>query len=104
MRNPSQNKILAESSAWVAVLLNFIPGLGTGYIYQRRWKAYWITNFVFAAWIGLNLFRDVGIDPNDPIIMNSGGGNLYGIIIFATITSAEAWMAVKKAKDNLSNV
>ena len=35
--------ILAASAAWVAVLLNVIPGLGAGYLYQRRWKAYWIT-------------------------------------------------------------
>ena len=37
------NQVLASSSGWVAVTLNFFPGLGTGYIYQRRWIPYFIT-------------------------------------------------------------
>ena len=41
---PNREQILAASAGWVAVLLNVIPGLGAGYLYQRRWRAYWITS------------------------------------------------------------
>ena len=47
---PSRDQILAASSAWVAALLNVVPGLGAGYLYQRRWKAYWITSALATAW------------------------------------------------------
>ena len=35
---PSKQKILAAFGGWVAVPLNVLPGLGAGYLYQRRWK------------------------------------------------------------------
>ena len=34
----------------VAVVLNVVPGLGAGYLYQRRWKAYWITSALATSW------------------------------------------------------
>jgi len=43
---PTRQQILAASAGWVAVVLNVLPGLGAGYPYQRRWKAYWITSAV----------------------------------------------------------
>ena len=39
----------------MAVLLNLVPGLGTGYIYQRRWRAYWITSAISTSWFVLGL-------------------------------------------------
>ena len=48
--SPSREQILAASAGWVAVVLNVIPGLGAGYLYQRRWKAYWITSVLATAW------------------------------------------------------
>ena len=50
---PSREQILAASAGWVAVLLNVVPGLGAGYLYQRRWKAYWITSALATAWFCL---------------------------------------------------
>ena len=41
---PTRQEILAASAGWVAVTLNVLPGLGAGYLYQRRWKAYWVTS------------------------------------------------------------
>ena len=41
---PTKQEILTASAGWVAVTLNVVPGLGAGYLYQRRWKAYWITS------------------------------------------------------------
>ena len=46
----SKEQVLASSSGWVASLLNFLPGVGTGYLYQRRWLPYFITTGVVTAW------------------------------------------------------
>ena len=50
MTTPTREQILAASAGWVAVLLNVVPGLGSGYLYQRRWRAYWITSALAMAW------------------------------------------------------
>ena len=41
---PTRQESLAASAGWTAVTLNVLPGLGAGYLYQRRWKAYWMTS------------------------------------------------------------
>jgi hypothetical protein len=51
---PTREQILAASAGWVAVLLNLFPGVGNGYLYQRRWKAYWITLAVAIALLMAN--------------------------------------------------
>ena len=33
---PTKEEILGASAGWVAVTLNVLPGLGAGYLYQRR--------------------------------------------------------------------
>ena len=42
--------------------LNVLPGLGAGYLYQRRWKAYWITSALATTWFALGavLGQEVG--------------------------------------------
>ncbi len=50
---PTKREILAASAGWVAVTLNVVPGLGAGYLYQRRWKAYWITSALATTWFVL---------------------------------------------------
>ena len=46
----SKEQVLTSSSGWVASLLNFLPGLGAGYLYQRRWLPYFITAGAVIAW------------------------------------------------------
>ena len=53
---PIKQEILAASAGWVAVTLKVLPGLGAGYLYQRRWKAYWITSALDTTWFVLGLF------------------------------------------------
>ena len=53
MDNPSKEQILAASSGWVATTLNFLPGLGAGYLYQRRWVPYFVTGVLATAWFVL---------------------------------------------------
>ena len=60
---PSKQQILAASSVWLAVVLNVVPGLGTGYIYQRRWRAYWITTATSTGWFVLGALLGQDVDP-----------------------------------------
>ena len=53
---PTKQEILAASAGWVAVTLNVVPGLGAGYLYQRRWKAYWVTSALATTWFVLGRF------------------------------------------------
>ncbi len=97
MEKDSKNEIIAASSIWVAVLLNFIPGLGTGYIYQRRWKCYWITNIACSIWIIIGFYNQLSIDPNDPISQDSNT-NFLGLLIISLITSIESYLCARKLR------
>ena len=59
---PSKQEILAASAGWVAVSLNVVPGLGAGYLYQRRWEVYWITSGLATTWfvLGAVLGQEAG--------------------------------------------
>ena len=93
---PSRELILAASAGWVAMLLNVLPGLGAGYLYQRRWKAYWITSIIAIAWFiaGAVLAQDAdsASETQNQLV------GLIGLLLLALITSAEAGFAVKKVR------
>jgi L-amino acid N-acyltransferase YncA len=93
---PTREQILAASAGWVAVLLNVLPGLGAGYLYQRRWKAYWITSALASGWFvaGALLARDA---PAAAEAQNQLVG-LIGLLLLAAVTAAEAGLAVKRAR------
>ncbi len=97
MENLTQKKILSSSSGWVAVVLNLLPGLGTGYIYQRRWKAYWLTGLISFVWLIIGTFIQSGADPMDPIPVRDSFG-LYGLLLISVFTAFEAGFAVKAAR------
>tara|TARA_B100001094_G_C18047543_1_gene728259 strand:- start:432 stop:755 length:324 start_codon:yes stop_codon:yes gene_type:complete len=94
---PNRDQVLAASAGWVAVLLNVLPGLGAGYLYQRRWKAYWITSALASAWfaagavLGQGATADVG-SQNQLI-------GLIGLILLAAVTAVEAGLAVKRVRN-----
>ena len=92
MSKPSKKEILASSSAWVASILNFFPGLGAGYLYQRRWLPYFLTIGSISLWIIIGIILQSGDQP-------SQGEQLIGILglfIIAIITALEASLAHKK--------
>ena len=97
---PSREQILAASSGWVAALLNVVPGLGAGYLYQRRWKAYWITSVLATSWfvagavLGQN--ADPGAEPQNQLV------GLIGLLLLAAISATEAAFAVKRVREALS--
>jgi hypothetical protein len=93
---PTREQILAASAGWVAVLLNVLPGLGAGYLYQRRWRAYWITSVLATAWFVagalLARYADAAAEAT-----NQWAG-LVGLLLLAVVTAAEAGLAVKRVR------
>ena len=94
--SPSREQILAASAGWVAVLLNVIPGLGAGFLYQRRWKAYWITSVLATAWFAAGAALGQNADPAAEAQNQLVG--LIGLVLLAAITAAEAGLAVKRVR------
>jgi hypothetical protein len=96
MTPPSRDAILAASAGWVAVVLNVVPGLGAGYLYQRRWQAWWITTALAMGWFvaGALLGQNA---PGAEDARNQLVG-LIGLLVLAAVTAAEAGLAVKRAR------
>tara|TARA_B100000073_G_scaffold151673_1_gene125121 strand:+ start:97 stop:420 length:324 start_codon:yes stop_codon:yes gene_type:complete len=97
MTLPNRDQVLAASAGWVAVLLNVLPGLGAGYLYQRRWKAYWITSALATSWFVAGAFLAQG-SAADAEQQNQLVG-LLGLLLLAGITAAEAGLAVKRIRN-----
>ncbi len=93
MDNPSKVQILASSSGWVATTLNFLPGLGAGYLYQRRWIPYFVTGGVATAWFLLGAILNGDTEPTKTEQLIGVGG----LILISITTMIEAKMAQKKA-------
>lgn len=105
MNQPSRDQILAESAGWVATVLNVIPGLGAGYLYQRRWRAWWITSALATAWFvaGAALGGTGSGFDNSPVedVSNQLIG-LIGLLLLAIVTATEAGLAVKRVRARLN--
>ena len=89
----SKEQVLASSSGWVASLLNFLPGVGAGYLYQRRWLPYFITAGAVTFWfvIGIILRGDKEPSQIEQLI------GIGGLLLISTISVVEAYLAFKKA-------
>ncbi|MFY8149205.1 MAG: hypothetical protein ACOVNL_08310 [Prochlorococcaceae cyanobacterium] len=93
---PSREQILAASAGWVAVVLNVLPGLGAGYLYQRRWKAYWITSALATGWFAAGAFLGRSADASAEAQNQLVG--LIGLVVLAGVTAAEAGLAVRRVR------
>jgi hypothetical protein len=91
--NPKQ--ILASSAPWLAAVLNVVPGLGAGYIYQRRWRAYWITAAVAGVWVGVG-----ALPASSTMGALQGWHPLPGLLGLAALTAGEAFLAGRRARMN----
>ena len=89
----SKEQVLASSSGWVASLLNFLPGVGAGYLYQRRWLPYFITVGAVTSWfvIGIILQGDKEPSQTEQLI------GISGLFLISTVTVVEAKLAFQKA-------
>ena len=94
---PTREQILAASAGWVAVLLNVLPGLGAGYLYQRRWRAYWLTSALATAWFVAGAVLAQNADAS-PAAQNQLVG-LVGLLVLAAVTATEAGLAVKRVRE-----
>ena len=94
---PSKKEILAASAGWVAVTLNVVPGLGAGYLYQRRWKAYWITSVLSTTWFVLGAV--LGQDAESAEEIQNQLIGLLGLVALAAGTAVEAGLAAKKSRE-----
>ena len=94
---PTKKEILAASAGWVAVTLNVVPGLGAGYLYQRRWKAYWITSVLTTTWFVLGAVLGQEADGAEEIQNQLIG--LLGLVALAAGTAVEAGLAAKKSRE-----
>lgn len=93
---PSRDAILAASAGWVAAVLNVVPGLGAGYLYQRRWRAWWITTALATAWFVAGAVLGQNAAAGDESRTSVVG--LLGLLVLAAVTAAEAGLAVKGAR------
>ena len=94
---PTKREILAASAGWVAVTLNVIPGIGAGYLYQRRWKAYWITSALATTWLSLGAVLGQGAEAAEQIQNQLIG--LLGLVALAIGTAIEAGLAAKQSRE-----
>ena len=86
---------LACSAPWLAALLNVLPGLGAGYLYQRRWRPYWITSALSTSWFALGawLAQNRGASQESDRLVG-----LAGLVLLALVTAAEAFLAGRRAR------
>ena len=93
MDNPSKDQILAASSGWIATTLNFLPGLGAGYLYQRRWIPYFITTGLALTWFALGAILNGDTEPTKSEQFIGVGG----LFLISVATMIEAKIAHKRA-------
>ena len=88
---PTREQILAASAGWVAVVLNLVPGVGNGYLYQRRWKAFWITVAVAVALLTANAITSSRTKDQQVGVL--------GLLLLGPVTAVEAGLAVKRVRE-----
>ena len=99
MSNFSEEKILASSKGWIASFLNFLPGLGSGYLYQRRWLPYFSTLAAVIAWLTLGIILNQGDEPSQTEQLIG----VSGFFLISLVTLIEANLAHKKAVNKMAN-
>ena len=97
MSDLSKIEILASSKGWIASFLNLLPGLGSGYLYQRRWKPYFLTIAATTSWFALGFFLQGNKEPSqsEQII------GISGLFFISIVTVIEANLSFKKASNIL---
>jgi len=110
----SRDQLVASSSGWLAVSLN-LGSQGVGYIYQRRWGAFWIgaaAALVSAVVLGAGAAvlstrlpaeaRGKGdIYTMDLTVPVTAMGAYVGVIAVGVGSAVEAGLAVKRARRRL---
>ena len=93
MKPLNKVEILASSSGWVASLLNFIPGLGAGYLYQRRWRPYFLTLISIFSWFALGII----LKGNNESTLSDQLIGISGLLLISIVTVIESYLSYKKS-------
>ncbi len=111
----SRDQLVASSSAWLAVSLN-LGCQGVGYIYQRRWGAFWVGGAAAiasaivlgagsAALIntGLSLVSPAEMqkDRDELVLPMAMLGGYAGLLAVGIGSAVEAGLAVRRAQRRL---
>ncbi len=93
MKKLNKKEILASSNGWVASLLNLFPGIGAGYLYQRRWLPYFLTIGAVVIWFALGIYlqEDKEAAISDQLI------GFSGLLLISAVTAIEANIAYKRS-------
>tara|TARA_Y100001933_G_C18525727_1_gene366840 strand:+ start:213 stop:506 length:294 start_codon:yes stop_codon:yes gene_type:complete len=93
LKKPNKKEILASSNGWVASLLNLFPGIGAGYLYQRRWLPYFLTIGAVVIWFALGIYlqEDKEAAISDQLI------GFSGLLLISAVTAIEANIAYKRS-------
>lgn len=112
----SRQQLVASSAAWLAVSLN-LGCQGVGYIYQRRWRAFWLGGLAaFGTALALGVgsaalvtqlpvaSRPQGLE-EDTELSTAGFmvGGYLGVMAVGIGSAVEAGMAVNRARRRLGN-
>lgn len=92
----AREQVLGASAPWLGAVLNVLPGLGTGYIYQRRWRAYWFAGLLAAGWLLLSVRLPPAFGPlneTDHALLGTSG-----LLVLAMVTAVEAFLAARRAR------
>ena len=73
-----------------------VPAVGTRYLFERRWKAYWITSALATTWFVLGAV--LGQDAQAAEELQNQLVGLGGLVALAAGTAVEAGLAVKTAR------
>ena len=98
--HPDRRQVLAASAPWLGALLNVLPGLGAGYLYQRRWRPWWITTLLsLLAFAGLGMLGDPS---GDPALEAAAAAPqplaLAPFLLLSLVTAVEAFLAARRAR------
>lgn len=93
----SRKAVLAAAAPWLAALLNLLPGLGSGYLYQRRWRAWWITTGLATGWGILGGLTGGPAESGEPTPRQALIG-VAGLLLLALVTMVEAFLAGRRAR------
>lgn len=96
----STRVVLAASAPWLGALLNVLPGLGAGYLYQRRWIAWWLTNALATACLVLGAWWAAGsaLPALQPAAATVPLPTLAGLSLLSLVTAVEAFLAARRAR------
>ena len=82
----------------MVVVLNVIPGLGAGYLHQRRWRASWTPSALATAWFVAGAVLAQRADAAEQDAQNQ----LVGFIrlpVLAAMTATEASLALQRLRE-----